>query len=510
MATLDTFYISLGLEDTKAIQQLKSFQNRLKKVNDTTGKTGVANQSGSSKLGGIASRFAPLAIGAGLLAGIKSTVSQASDIEEAMIGVGKTTNISGDELGALEDKLLGISKSLPVPTARLLEIAQAAGTVGIKGADNIAKFTEVVGKLDLATNDLNGEEAARSLARILNLSGESVGNVDKLASAMVSLGNNTTTTEGVIAHMATNLSTRVGQFNASSESIVALSGALAASGIQAEIASGTIQRTLSEMQRSFESGGNEAKVFADTAGVSVDELKKLFKQDGLKALALFTDGLAKQEKEGKSVISTLDKLKLSGVGYSTVLGTLASQNELVGKSFELVGQQYNNATALDEEAATASKAYNKSLQGLSNSLTSFANNVGEIFLPAASFIIDNLKSVIDFADRATTAIRSFFGGADEGQRKDIFKSQLKQSDDYIKGLIQKRNVALDENKINRANGINGKILVAEQKRIKRYGVPFQQKNEITMNVYGAGSPQSVAENVNANIAGALASATGSR
>src|SRR5690606_20640116 len=96
-----------------------------------------------------------------------------ADFEQGLAGVAKTADLSGDDLAQFGASVDQMSIRLGESTKTILEIAQAAGQLGVRGSDNLEKFTETVVKLGTAT-DLKGGEAATTLARMLNVTGEAV------------------------------------------------------------------------------------------------------------------------------------------------------------------------------------------------------------------------------------------------------------------------------------------------------------------------------------------------
>ena len=202
----------------------------------TIGKSaGTATKSISNMAKGLA------AIGAGLA--IKSVLSQFSNFEQRLIGIGKTTGIAGKELAGLGKEIQSMARDLPVATNRLLDIGQSAGQLGIKGRDNILKFVETVGRIGLAT-DLAGDVAATAFARILTVTGQSQKNVDRLAASLVQLGNNFAATESEIAHVATRVGQATSQFNLNTAAVLGISTALKALGVRAELGGSVVGRAL--------------------------------------------------------------------------------------------------------------------------------------------------------------------------------------------------------------------------------------------------------------------------
>jgi TP901 family phage tail tape measure protein len=103
--------------------------------------------------------------------------------ETQLIKVGKTADISGKELNDFGKDVVALSAKIPLSTNELLELAASAAQLGVKGKDNILKFTETIAKLGTATN-ITGEQGAQDIARLLNVTGEGIGTVDKFASTL--------------------------------------------------------------------------------------------------------------------------------------------------------------------------------------------------------------------------------------------------------------------------------------------------------------------------------------
>ena len=151
---------SLGFRiNTDGLRRATGDLDRLDRQSQTTTST-------VQKLG---AAFGALGIGAVL----QGSLNSFANFERGLIGVGKTTDISGKALADLGESIRELSRDLPVTSAELLSIAQGAGQVGVEGAENILRFTETVGKLGLAS-DLAGEQAAVALTRILTTTGTAI------------------------------------------------------------------------------------------------------------------------------------------------------------------------------------------------------------------------------------------------------------------------------------------------------------------------------------------------
>ena len=118
---------------------------------------------------------------------------QAIEFESAFTGVVKTLDVSGlsdsevtETLNGISDGLKEMSTRIPQTAAELAGIAEIAGQLGIESS-NILAFTETMAMLADTTN-IAGEEGALALAKFMNVMGTSQGDIDRLGSTIVNLG----------------------------------------------------------------------------------------------------------------------------------------------------------------------------------------------------------------------------------------------------------------------------------------------------------------------------------
>ena len=320
-------------------------------------------------------------------------VDQFAQFEKRLIAVGKTTNISGTELETLGARIQEIAARVPVATTELLEIAQAAGQLGISGSDNILKFTETIGKLGLASN-LAGEEAATTLARILEVTGTDVSHVDKLASTIVQLGNNFAATEAEIASATKRIAQATSVFNVSAQDAAGMGAALQALGVEAELGGSAVGRTFAQMNAAISSGSASLKVFAKVSGQSVGAFKQAFRDDSAGAFEAFITGLGKIQRSGGDVAGVLSAVNLKGVENLQVIGTLAGRYETLSRALSMAKSEWENNIALNKEAAVAATSFSAQMQIFGNVLDAALVELGSMVAPA----------LIDFADGIKTAI----------------------------------------------------------------------------------------------------------
>ena len=288
----------------------------------------------SKKIGSIGNKMksfgqsATMNLTAPILAGSGLAVKAFSDYETALVGVGKTTGLQGKELAQLGEKFAGLSKKIPFSTTELLGLGQTAAQLGVTGSKNIEKFSTTMAKLSSAS-DVVGEEGATQLARFIQVTGGSIGNVDKFASALVGLGNSSAATEREILSFSARLGGTMAAFGVSSTNVLGMATTLKSLGINAEAGSSSMATAMGKIESSILAGGNKLKLLSRLTGISADEIEKRFKEDSVGVFQEFIGGLDKVAKNGKSVNAVLKEFGMTGVNEKRVLGLLSKNTTLL-------------------------------------------------------------------------------------------------------------------------------------------------------------------------------------
>jgi TP901 family phage tail tape measure protein len=335
------------------------------------------------------------------------TVGQFAEFETALIGVGKTTNLQGAELDALGNAFQRLSETLPKTAAELAGIGQTAGQLGVTGAANILKFTEVMAKLESASN-LSGEAGATAIARILNITDGGVQNIERFGSAIVGLGNQFAATEAEIADVATDVARGLSVFDVSSANILGLSTALKAMGAQAQLSGSVLGRVFREIESAVRNGGDQLAALERITGESGEALRKQFGNDSVSVFVKFVNGLSKIQKSGRSVADAMSELNLNGDEVNKILPVMASRADLVGKALAVANQEFQKNTALNIESGRANEALAAEWSKLGNAIQNAASDLGETLSPALKSVIKSIKTGFIVAVAEMTRIWNAF------------------------------------------------------------------------------------------------------
>jgi len=355
-----------------------------------------------------------------------SVVDTLADFEIGLIGVAKTANLTAEETDRLGRRIRDLSLAFDTPTGQLLEIAKAAGQVGVTGVDNLVQFAETVARLGSAT-DLSGEEATIALARLLTVTGEAADQVGKLGSVITFLGNTTAASEAEIARIALEVGKATGAFGTSSTEAAGLAAAMAQVGTEAELAGSTSFRVFKVITDAARQGGPALEELAELTGMTADEFARLANNSPVAAFEAFIRGLGQAKDESRSLTDILVGLNLESVRDANVILPLANGYELFAQKLADASAEAERQTALIEESEKSNNSLRGSITRLGNafeavqtdysgattSLQKFTNLLGETLL--ALFDVDQAgvevsgtaESLARFIEVATAALVSF-------------------------------------------------------------------------------------------------------
>jgi len=322
--------------------------------------------------------------------------------EQGLISVGKVAGISGDELKEFGARTINASKELEsISSEKLLELSAAAAQLGVEGEDNILKFAETLARLEKAS-DVVGEEGAKSIARILNITGEATGTVDQFASSIVALGNNFAASESEIIKATTEVARATTVFGVSSQEAAAFGATLVSMGVQSEAGGTAIGKTFRTINKAILDGGKQFEELERITGLTGDALRKTFAEDSTKVFNLFIKGLNETQKKGEDLTTTLQGFGLSNERILKVLPVLVQRQDELTRALELSSDAYDENTANIEESDTAMDSMQGGLDAVGNSFSNLFTEIAQgkgVFggvKDTLFFIARNLKTILKF------------------------------------------------------------------------------------------------------------------
>ena len=384
-AVLSAVDLGFTAQFNKAVKSVKKLQNQASKVGDISKNIGA----GVAKIGSGLTKGLTIPLTAAFTAAGKNF----ADFEKGLIGVGKTTDMSGKDLKDFGNEISKMSSRIPLSTSELLQLSETAGQLGIHGKKDLLEFTQVMAEMGSAT-DLAGEEGAKSLARFANIMGLDVGkNIRKVGNSVVRLGNNFATSEGEIMEMSKRLAASSRLVGITTPNVLGLATAMSSVGIEAEAGGTAMSTVMTKIDKAVAQGGKQVKMFAEVSGMTAEEFSTTWKNEPMKAILAIMKGLDDTAKSGGNMNNVLDALGIKGVRESNTVKALAQNHELLADAIIQSSDAYKNGNNLAEEAAQAWKSLSSKLAMLGNTIKNIARDIFTIVSPTITELVTRLNDL---------------------------------------------------------------------------------------------------------------------
>lgn len=332
-----------------------------------------------------------LTASAAVAVGLGVAAKAAMDWESAWAGVTKTVDGSPEQMALLETQLRGLAKVLPATHAEIAGVAEAAGQLGVKRQD-IAAFTKTMIDLGETTN-LSADEAATSLAQFSNIMGTSAGQVSKLGSTLVALGNDGASTEADIMSMGLRIAGAGRTVGLTAPQVLGLASALSSVGIEAEAGGTAISKVMLQIDKDVAGGSKTVAEYARVAGVSAAEFATRWKADAAGTVDLFIQGLGRMQDSGQNTTKVLEDMGFSEVRTSDALRRAALSGDLLTRSLETGSAAFVENIALVDEANKRYGTAASRLEMARNQINDAAIDIGANFLPALASAAEAVGSL---------------------------------------------------------------------------------------------------------------------
>lgn len=320
----------------------------------------------------------------------KESIESYAEFESAFTGVMKTVDETANTTYEdIKTSIIGMAEVLPATTKEISGVMEAAGQLGI-GADYIEDFTRVMIDMGESTN-LAAEDAATTLARFANIMGTSHDEFSNLGSAIVDLGNNYATTEREIAEMAMRMAGAGAQAGMSEADILGFAAAMSSVGLYAEAGGTAFSTFVSDLTVASSKGAKEMAAFAEVAGMSAGEFKKLYDSDAASAVSAFITGLGEMENASAWLVEYgYDQQRMRDFLLRT-----SEASEKLTSAIDTANIAYEENSALTTEAEKRYATLDSQFATAKNNLQDMFRQFGETLLPAVQTALDAANLLID-------------------------------------------------------------------------------------------------------------------
>ena len=394
-----------------ASSKVSSVADKMSSIGDGFSKTGNNIQTtGKNIIGSL------MPISGVIVGGVKSF----ADYDSAVAQLSRTSGLTDKDLDSMKATLATLSNQLGLTETDVTNIASSVAAYGITGVKDIAGVTKVASQMQVAFENVSAEDAAASIAKFGNITNFSMKDVDKLASCIAGLENNSAALAPEIMEVNNRIGGMCSSVKMTAPEISAWSTTLISGGMSAELAGSNFTKFQGVLSSACSQGGEAVQGFADVAGMSAEQFVQLYQTDATAATEAFLKGLNKIEDGGGSVVSVLDALGLSGTEQVRMMQVLMAATEDTGdgysdldKYMSIANDEFDRGKALQEEFETQSDTLAFAIQSLKAELTDTGKAIGEALSPAvkdvAKKFTDWLGKVKQFAQEHPKVVQGIAG-----------------------------------------------------------------------------------------------------
>ncbi|MCL4743836.1 MAG: phage tail tape measure protein [Burkholderiaceae bacterium] len=335
---------------------------------------------------------------------LRSTLGAFAYYERGMIMVQKTTNMTSREMESFQAQFDSMMMSMNgVSVDSMLEIAAAAGQLGISGGKEIQDFSRIMAELALAT-DVVGEQGAKSIARLLTITKEGIEAADQFTNVLVYLGNTTAATEREILRVASRVGQATAQFKLGSTAILGLSAAAAQLDFRPELFGTSMGRLFQELNDAAINATEGMHRLSEMTGMSRDQFLEMLKTKPENAMLVFLQVLKEMRDDGQSLSTFLESFNLQAVEMQSILGASSQNLDLFRQKLAQSSREQEQGSARSKEFAQAVQALWAQWEGLKASLTLFGKTIGSTLAPIAEVGIAGFRMLVNGANAALSAL----------------------------------------------------------------------------------------------------------
>lgn len=341
---------------------------------------------GESMLAAWSVRVAKLglgAVGAGAVLGAPFAVGvkAAAAFEEQMAEVEKVTDAA--TMRAMADEIRGMARDMPATHEALAKIAADAARFGVRGIENLKRFTQVTAKMAVAT-DLAAADAGMALAKLTKLTDTSTEQIENMGSAINSLGNQFATSQSEVVTSSLRAGAALSQLGLRQTEIFALSAALNEVSASARRSGSRLRRLSQELMDPGRFGQ-----IAEAVGVTADQFRAM-----------------RQAAPLDTILKLADRLRQGGMAAERLRGAMSSQTQQalaglaqnmagVSKALEVSNAEFEKGTSMQREYGIYMETLAARKEKVKNKLRDVAITLGNLLLPAVGKALDLFGGIID-------------------------------------------------------------------------------------------------------------------
>jgi len=334
----------------------------------------------------------------------------ATDFEDGLTRVRKTTGFTVEQITNLGESLRGLAVNTATSHSDLVEISGVLGQMANwedldTPVESLTKLTETISMFAVST-DQGGAVVASAMGKIANAFGWNLGesseSVERLANVINLLENKTAATAGEIMTTLQEFAPFATMLNMSAADATAFSAALVSVGLSAS-ESGTALKNMG-----IYIARNAEEVAAVMGGYSdiykdADTVLEAFGKDSVGVLLDILDAASKSEDQ---VASLLGLMEIADMRGGRGLAALSSNVDLLKTSLRQARSEWETHTSLLEE-------YNIAMTSTKSQVAVLKNNVADAGIIIGDALLPPLRAIMQVAVPAIRMLADAFKKLDK-------------------------------------------------------------------------------------------------
>lgn len=315
--------------------------------------------------------------------------------EAAITNIARTTGLARDQVTELSEAIRTFATEItPTATAELNRYAEVAGQLGVTSVADLTRLVEAADQLGIATN-IAGDEAATLLTRILGVTGQGVGEIGRLSSSVVELGNNFAAQESQIVEFTRQLVTSTREINLSAEAAAGIATALAVSGVQAEASRTAIGRLSQSIRQAVTQGGGSLQRLSEITGQTAQAIEQNLGGNSEQIILDFARGLERAAGEGRTTLEVLRQFGIDGQEAAQIFSALSANVDTLERAINSSNDAFADGNRQVIEAAQAYANQESQVGRLRNQFRALTTEIGRAFSDETAATLDLFEQSLD-------------------------------------------------------------------------------------------------------------------
>jgi len=317
---------------------------------------------------------------------LQSSINLMLDFDEVLIEIRKAAGLTTDEMRKLGDALTQMSATVPQTVVELGKMAEMAARLGLRGTAALTAFTDVVAKLEVAT-DLEAEDAAKALARLTALfyrgakSGEEYYRfLNAVGSALNEVGQATAATESQILSAVVRAAPAAAAIGMPVEQLIGLAGAVVETAASAERGGTQLNRALSEL-------ATNAVDVGKAVGLPVEQFRALIDENPTEVFLAVAEAIGNIESESLRAAAAAQLFGETGAKIVSIMAAAGTGVDRVAEKIRISESAFADATSLQIEFSRAMDGVKNQLKLLRNNINLLSISIGKVLLPQITKIL---------------------------------------------------------------------------------------------------------------------------